>query len=428
METIKTISFIIPVYNEKMTVKIILDRIEKTDLGLDKEIVLIDDYSTDGTRLIIEELPEEYIKIYHTVNKGKGAAVRSGVQVATGDLIVIQDADLEYDPADIKEMLKPVLNGDADVVYGSRFLSTRSRRASFFWHMVGNKFLTLLTNMISNIALTDMETCYKLFKGNVIKNVNIEENRFGFEPEITIKISRMNCRIYEVGISYYGRSYLEGKKITWKDGFASLKCIILYGLIRKIFNEEPFLEKYFRKIRIKRIRKYINKSHVVCDIGCGKNLEFLKSMSSVVCKCIGIDKKVPEVNYSNIETKRFKLNNKIPLENDSIDVVTMLAVLEHLDNPTMILQEIKRILKPEGLLLITVPSERAKLVLEFLAYKLHLVDKVEIMEHKRYYNTETLKALLVSIDFEDLDIMTFKLGFNIFCSARKESQNENLLN
>lgn len=229
----RTISMIIPVYNEEATLAHLIERVESVDFGLEKEILIVDDGSTDATPQIIQGLSERYVKISHPENRGKGAAIRSGIQSASGDLIVIQDADLEYDPEDIKLLLAPVLEGRADVVYGSRFISGGTRRVLFFWHMMGNRLLTLLTDMVTDLNLSDMETCYKLFRSSIIKRLRLEEERFGFEPEVTIKLSQLKCRIYEVGISYHGRTYEQGKKIGWKDGVAALRCIVKYGIVRR---------------------------------------------------------------------------------------------------------------------------------------------------------------------------------------------------
>ena len=228
------LSVIIPCYNEATTVGVLLDRVLEAEVdGL--EIIVVDDGSTDGTvELLQGELRPKFDQLLiHDQNQGKGAALRTGFQHANGNYVIVQDADLEYDPADYPKLLAPVRQGNADVVYGSRFKGGESHRVLYFWHYLGNRFLTLLCNMFSNLNLTDMETCYKLFKRELIQSIDIKENRFGFEPEITLKIARIpHVRVYEVGISYAGRTYDEGKKIGWKDGVSALYCIVKYGLTR----------------------------------------------------------------------------------------------------------------------------------------------------------------------------------------------------
>jgi glycosyltransferase involved in cell wall biosynthesis len=228
------LSIVIPCYNERNTIKNIIDAVKASPVK-DKEIIIVDDYSRDGTRdLLKNELESQVDKIvYHEFNQGKGAALRTGIKHATGDLVIIQDADLEYDPQEYPILMDPILKGRADVVFGSRFMGGGAHRVVYFWHMIGNKLLTLMSNMFTNLNLTDMETCYKLFKREVIQSIQIEENRFGFEPEITAKVSKKHdIAIYEVGISYYGRTYAEGKKIGWKDGFRAIYCIVKYNLFR----------------------------------------------------------------------------------------------------------------------------------------------------------------------------------------------------
>lgn len=225
------LSIVIPCYNECDTIESIIEAVKACPVE-DREIILVDDCSTDGTIETLKNKVEPVIDkvLYHEKNQGKGAALRTGIKEAVGDIVIIQDADLEYDPQEIPIVIEPILNGKADVVYGSRFLGGSAHRVVYFWHMVGNKFLTFLSNILTNINLTDMETCYKAFRREIIQSINIKENRFGFEPEITAKVAKKQCRIYEVGISYYGRTYAEGKKIGWKDGFRAIWCIIKYNV------------------------------------------------------------------------------------------------------------------------------------------------------------------------------------------------------
>ena len=226
------LSIVIPVYNEAATISKIVDLVRSVDVGLEKEILLVDDCSRDGTREVLEKLGQagaDLKVLFHAVNQGKGAALRTGFGAATGDVVLIQDADLEYDPKEYPRLLQPILDGHADVVYGSRFLGGGAHRVVFYWHYLGNLLLTTLSNMTTNLNLTDMEVCYKVFKRDVIQSIPLKENRFGFEVEITAKIARRKLKIYEVPISYYGRDYSEGKKIGWKDGFSALRCIVKYA-------------------------------------------------------------------------------------------------------------------------------------------------------------------------------------------------------
>lgn len=228
------LSIIIPVYNEKYTIDPLLARVAAVSIpGWEKEIVVVEDFSTDGTRELLQKMSGDYKIIFHEKNQGKGAALRTGFKAASGEYVLVQDADLEYDPEEYPALLEPIAKFGADVVYGSRFMGSGAHRVVYFWHYLGNRFLTLLSNVFTNLNLTDMETCYKLFKREVIQKITLDQDRFGFDPEVTAKVARLKpIKIFEVGISYNGRTYADGKKITWKDGIRVVYCILKYGIFK----------------------------------------------------------------------------------------------------------------------------------------------------------------------------------------------------
>jgi glycosyltransferase involved in cell wall biosynthesis len=428
----KTLSIVIPVYNERRTLLALLSRVFLVDLrGLRKEIVLVDDCSADGTTDLVNRLqtewkalmavqgvPEKRLReatlncMFHPVNRGKGAALRTGFAAATGDYIIVQDADLEYDPNDYPRLLEPLLDGRADVVYGSRFAG-ETRRVHLFWHSMGNQFLTFLSNAFTNLNLTDMETCYKVFRSDVIKGLKLKSERFGIEPEITAKIAKLRYRIYEVPIRYSGRSYAEGKKIGVKDGFEALWCIFKYSVVDSDFVEGAIVEETLSKMNaletfnrhlFETIRPWLGERILEVGAGTGNITRFMLNRAEVSAADINPDsiERLREefAHFDGFAAETWDVSEPAPagIEGKTWDTVVCLNVLEHIEDDVRALRNMRERLEPNGRLVLLVPAHQA------------LYSELDRgLGHFRRYEEAGLKAILQEAGFVVDETLQFNL-------------------
>ena len=401
------LSVIVPCYNERATVAELLRRVR--EVPIDKEIIVIDDVSTDGSRDVVAALAKEHPEIrqlLQPVNQGKGAAIRRGISEARGDIVLIQDADLEYDPEEYPKLVQPILDGHADVVFGSRF-EGYPRRVMLYWHRLGNNFLTFLSNATTNLDLTDMETCYKVFRREVIQSINLRSNRFGIEPEITAKVAKRGYRVYEVPISYYGRDYWEGKKINWKDGFSALWTILKYGLFDDPANEPPTyftirrldsLKRYNKWIW-ERLRPFIGQRVLEAGSGSGTMTRFLYGRELIVAT----DKETPYLDRlrnrfrrkPGIVIERLDLDSDEALElaRYNFDTVTCINILEHANDDVAALRRVHALLQPGGRVVVFAPAGSGIF---------GTLDKA--VGHLRRYDGDQLVAKLKEAGFEVEDV------------------------
>jgi len=401
------LSVVVPCYNERATVAELLRRVR--EVPIDKEIIVIDDVSTDGSRDVVASLAKEHPEIrqlLQPVNQGKGAAIRRGIAEARGDIVLIQDADLEYDPEEYPKLVQPIIDGHADVVFGSRF-EGYPRRVMLYWHRLGNTFLTFLSNATTNLDLTDMETCYKVFRREVIQSINLQSNRFGIEPEITAKVAKRGYRVYEVPISYYGRDYWEGKKINWKDGFSAIWTILKYGLFDDPANEPPTYFTIRRLDQLKRYNKWIWErlrpfiGQRVLEVGAGSGTwtRFMYGRELIVAT----DKETPYVDRlrnrfrrkPGIVIERLDLDSDDALElaHYNFDTVTCINILEHTNDDVAALRRAHALLQPGGRIVVYVPAGK------------NLFGSLDKgVGHQRRYERDEITSKLKEAGFEIEDV------------------------
>jgi len=412
------LSIIIPAYNERYTIRECVNRVLKAELPEDiaRDLIIVDDHSDDGTWEIIQDLAAAFdnIKIFRQdINQGKGAAIKRAVDEVTGDIVIIQDADLEYNPEDYKKLIKPILNGDADVVYGSRFGFSEMRRVLYFKHTLGNRFITFLSNWFTDLNLTDIETCYKVFRASILKSLPLRSKRFGFEPEITAKIAKRNLRIFEVSISYFGRTYREGKKITWKDGFAAIWFILKFWLIDDLYKDEDknillsmSNTHHFNKWLASCLRPYLGNN--VLEVGAGIGTMTLEFLPTEHYTCSDNDPfnimtlKNMFMNRPNVDVLQLDIENKKEILKLSMhyDSVLCLNVLEHLQNDSGALKNMNELLVEGGRLLLVVPNS---------PYFYNSLDKT--LGHVKRYKVQDIKNLLGISGFKIKHLKTLnKIG------------------
>ncbi len=427
------ISILIPVYNERSTVLTMIGRVLAAPLeGAEiSEVLVIDDCSTDGTSELLDALSDSRITVIHKKKRqGKGSALRIGFRQAHGDIVIIQDADLEYDPIDYQKLIEPIMEGKADVVYGSRFIGSRPKNALFFWHAAANRGLTILSNICTNLNLTDMATCYKVFNRRTVDMFRhrLVSNRFAIDEELTAWIGHGRARVFEVGISYDGRSYRDGKKINWKDGFEAIWSIARFNLLAPrrpdVTRSANRVDHLLTRWRSRRARNLIPKEvarHRILDIGCGAYPHFL--VSSDFAERHGIDQNISEGVYENVVARRqgFSNGEPLPFPDQHFDVVTMLAVIEHLTevDAASLLLEIRRVLKPGGFFIATTPSAAADPLLRALA-RLGVISAEEISDHKQFYTKALLRSQLEAAGFDSgmIRLSSFQAGLNLSAVAR----------